>query len=679
MNITEINVPKNVRYISQWKGFMLENFPHIIDKQIPGCGFTEYCITNPLDLILVCPRKILLQNKENQHPGEVFYAKSELIEELKIDKNLMRTPKSKSYVFGLAKIKQEDKAAKVAIEQAEKERAILKTELESYWFLCQGKKKPAKILVTYDSFRKVKEILQELGIFNEFYTVVDEFQSIFVDSRFKADTELEFINTLEGIQRVCYVSATPMIESYLDRLDQFKDLPYYKFNWVAEDPGRVSKPGLTIRALSSVNQVAEKVIDTYKAGNFETSVRINKDGSKEIVESKEAVFYVNSVSNILGIIKKCDLKPEQVNILCANNTDNINKIKQRLGAKYTIGEIPLKGQPHKMFTFCTRTVYLGADFYSDNARSFIISDANKETLAVDITLDLPQILGRQRLESNPWKNKATIFVKTARDAYSREEFDSFVEDKMRKTKDLLLGYESCPDEAKHSIAEKYLKDIDNSNYMDDYVAVNKHKGKDLLPEINKLVLLAEERAFDIQQVDYADRFTVFNRLNEITLGEGIEDMNKEVSFILSKIDKEKTLRKKLQLICTMDISSSIIHSILDSMPENIKTSYLILGPERCRALGYDLTKLKIELDSMKLENSSEQLNSIYSTFEIGKMYPLPYIKSQLKQIYEKVGNKKTAKATDLNKWFEIRQTSIREKQSDGTDKKIIVFEILKKL
>ena len=82
---------------------------------------------------------------------------------------------------------------------------------------------------------------------------------------------------------------------------------------------------------------------------------------------------------------------------------------------------------------------------------------------------------------------------------------------------------------------------------------------------------------------------------------------------------------------------------------------------------------------MKLENSSEQLNSIYSTFEIGKMYPLPYIKSQLKQIYEKVGNKKTAKATDLNKWFEIRQTSIREKQSDGTDKKIIVFEILKKL
>ena len=287
MNITEINVPKNVRYISQWKGFKLENFPHIIDKQIPGCGFTEYCITNPLDLILVCPRKILLQNKENQHPGEVFYAKSELLEELSIDKNLLKIPKIKN--LGIAGFKPKsviEEEKRIAREKADRERAFLKSEIESYWFLCQGKKKPAKILVTYDSFRKVKEILQDLGIFENFYTVIDEFQSIFVDSRFKADTEMEFIDAIKDIQRVCYVSATPMIESYLDRLDQFKDLPYFKFNWVAEDPGRVSKPGLTIRALSSVNQVAEKVIDTYKAGNFETSVRINKDGSKEIVESR---------------------------------------------------------------------------------------------------------------------------------------------------------------------------------------------------------------------------------------------------------------------------------------------------------------------------------------------------------------------------------------------------------
>ena len=64
-----------------------------------------------------------------------------------------------------------------------------------------------------------------------------------------------------------------------------------------------------------------------------------------------------------------------------------------------------------MFTFCTRTVYLGADFYSDNARSFILSDANIDCLAVDISLDLPQILGRQRSLTNPWKDSAEFYFK----------------------------------------------------------------------------------------------------------------------------------------------------------------------------------------------------------------------------------------------------------------------------
>lgn len=64
-----------------------------------------------------------------------------------------------------------------------------------------------------------------------------------------------------------------------------------------------------------------------------------------------------------------------------------------------------------MFTLCTRTVYLGADFYSTCARSFIFSDANIDCLSVDISLDLPQILGRQRLDCNPWKNCAELYYK----------------------------------------------------------------------------------------------------------------------------------------------------------------------------------------------------------------------------------------------------------------------------
>ena len=40
-----------------------------------------------------------------------------------------------------------------------------------------------------------------------------------------------------------------------------------------------------------------------------------------------------------------------------------------------------------------------------------LSDANIESLAVDISLDLPQIMGRQRLDENPWKNHAEFYFK----------------------------------------------------------------------------------------------------------------------------------------------------------------------------------------------------------------------------------------------------------------------------
>ena len=143
MVITEIIVPKGVRYINQWDEFGLKEFPHIIDKQIPGCGFTEYCITNSMDIILVCPRKMLLENKESQHKGEVFYARSEIFQELSVDKNLVGrnliTTKSASNQL----LEKDENARRTLAERAARERDFLKRELESYWFVKQAEKKPA--------------------------------------------------------------------------------------------------------------------------------------------------------------------------------------------------------------------------------------------------------------------------------------------------------------------------------------------------------------------------------------------------------------------------------------------------------------------------------------------------------------------------------------------------------
>ena len=56
----EIVVPEGIRFISDWKDYSLHRFPfqHILDKKIPGCGYTEYCIRSFMPIILCSPRKI---------------------------------------------------------------------------------------------------------------------------------------------------------------------------------------------------------------------------------------------------------------------------------------------------------------------------------------------------------------------------------------------------------------------------------------------------------------------------------------------------------------------------------------------------------------------------------------------------------------------------------------------
>ena len=67
-------VPSNIRYMNEWEDFYnnFPRFPHILDKQVPGCGFTEWCLTNPDNVILCSPRNMLILNKTEQHLGEVY-------------------------------------------------------------------------------------------------------------------------------------------------------------------------------------------------------------------------------------------------------------------------------------------------------------------------------------------------------------------------------------------------------------------------------------------------------------------------------------------------------------------------------------------------------------------------------------------------------------------------------
>ena len=673
MNREKIIVPRGIRYIGEWKDFCFSNFPVkcIINKQLPGCGFTEYCLRGPENVILCSPRKMLLKNKKDQHKDSVYLVVNEMEIEAEVDKDISKPIKNP---------KEDEPEKKDNSEIYER----LYREIDTYTYQRYLNNQPAKILVTYDSYRIVKDIFEKIRIFDRFVTVVDEFQSILHDARFKSNTELSFLTYLAQSPTAYFVSATPMMDEYLEMLDEFKDLPYYELDWYSSDSSRIIKPSLKILTMKSVGTKAEEVIQKYLNNDFE-EITVMKNGVPTRIVSDEAVFYVNSVNHIISMIKKNNLTPEQCNILCSNTEDNAKRIKRKLGKSFTIGEVPLKGVKPKMFTFCTRTVYLGADFYSLCARSFIFSDSNSDCLAVDIAEDLPQILGRQRLFDNPWKNSATFYYRTTADyrEMKKEDFQNIIDSKNKSTESLLSAYNTVLDKDKYDLAKTYQYVAKSANYRDNYIAVNKvinsQTGDVILkPVINQLVLVNEIRAFQIQQVDYKDRFSVFSSVHSKLTPDDI--VNRDVTRFFCIYDTLTTMHDKLKMLCEYNFISDIelnivLGQIADS--DEVKSYYLALGPKKLKALTYSKTYIKKELGIVTF--SKELLiNTITLNFNPGEKYSLSDLKVKLGNLYNSINYDATPKASDIENYFDVKSVVMYEKKEDGTRKQIRGYELLKR-
>ncbi len=665
-----IVVPKGIKFLSNWSGFSLPDHPCIINKQITGCGFTEFCLRSNLNVILCSPRKILLENKEEQHAGNVYYVKNSMEKQLNFEKDMNKS-------------KDESSSSEVSVVDPAAEVRKIKNGIKSYINSCIFDGKPCKILVTYDSFRLVKDAISDLELqgvsMSNFNIVVDEWQAIFVDSTFKSTTEIDFVYQLQGLKKVCFVSATPMIDKYLEMMDEFKDLPYYELDWKTADPLRVTKPFLEVHPSGrSIIAIAADIVDQYRKGESEVFAYRDEFGNINEVKSREAVFFVNSVKNICDIIRKANLTLDECNVLCSRESDNNKRVRMAFGIKgkniNVLGKVPTRGEPHKMFTLCTRTVYLGADFYSTNAKSYIFSDANIDCLTVDITLDLPQILGRQRLDCNPWKSRAELYYKTL--ASTREEaledMKKRMDEKDKLTKDLLQSYEESS--TKYALAKTYLYVAKTSNYRENYVAVNVHAGNTLVPAYNTLVKISELRNYEVQQVDYKDRFSVATALDR----EGNDVEVSEIDSIIQDIEDQQGFPAKMEYIYNLNIPEEVMDIVLGRLPIEYGNFYRSVSPEEARRLSYRKGELGKRYDrsyNNQQIDSDELKDRIYKEFCIGSKYPSSDIKERLGKIYMDLKYSKTPKANDLDEYFELRDCQVANKETGKRDR---AYEIIKK-
>lgn len=630
MNKITLNVPAGIKYLSEWKelwNLLPMNQHYILNKRICGCGATEAYIGSDKKVILASPRKQLIYNKYSQHLSDNLHL-------YRYQGNREKYFESKSY--------------------SEKDVFAFNDELSKY--IKSGGK---KILTTYDSLRKIKEVLVADGEdLDEWIVVVDEFQAMFYDCQFKPTTEYEFGQILGAFSTVVYLSATPFLESYLDMTRQFKDMTFYELLW-PESMMQIPKVEV-IKSKKSVFKLCSELTGKYREGKGNSTV---VDG-KEFV-AKEAVFYINDVSVIKNIIKKNGLKADEVNIICSSKSENIkklNELSRETGEKFMIGDIPGKGEPHKMFTFCTSTVYIGADFYSTNAYSYIFANPLVKSMTVDVSVDLQQIIGRQRLDTNPFRNTATLYFNTRKSKVTEEELENSIKEKKDKTKKQIDNFNAVPN--KDEQLQMMENTIRQQGHKEHYCCIIKDADNNVRIVENEILEISERRAWEVTNRIYNNDFSMCRALRVgavVTKSSGSDDP--EVQRIFKEWNLDNQFPRKARLYC----------DLYDNFPELLEDCTFIegkykkyhdaLGKEGFEALCWreDYIRQAIEPTPFDKLPKDQIAVKLIDALKTDKTYTKSEVKDLLQGIYKELNIAGKPSASDISEYLTCEDRTVRMK------------------
>lgn len=625
-----LNVPDGIKYLSEWKelwNLLPMNQHYILNKRICGCGATEAYIGSDRKVILASPRKQLLYNKYSQHLSDNLHL-------YRYQGNREKYFESKSY--------------------SEKDIFAFNDELGKY--IKSGGK---KILTTYDSLRKIKEVLvADEENLDKWTVVVDEFQAMFYDCQFKPTTEYEFGQILGAFNTVVYLSATPFLESYLDMTRQFKDMTFYELLW-PESMMQIPKVEV-IKSKKSVFKLCSELIGKYREGKGNSTV---VDG-KEFV-AKEAVFYINDVSVIKNIIKKNGLKVDEVNIICSSKSENIkklNELSREVGEKFMIGDIPGKGEPHKMFTFCTSTVYIGADFYSTNAYSYIFANPLVKSMTVDVSVDLQQIIGRQRLDTNPFRNTATLYFNTRKSKVTEEELENSIKEKKDKTKKQIDNFNAVPN--KDEQLQMMENTIRQQGHKEHYCCIIKDADNNVRIVENEILEISERRAWEVTNRIYNNDFSMYRALRVgavVTKSSGSDDP--EVQRIFKEWNLDNQFPRKARLYC----------DLYDNFPELLEDCTFIegkykkyhdaLGKEGFEALCWreDYIRQAIEPTPFDKLPKDQIAVKLIDALKTDKTYTKSEVKDLLQGIYKELNIAGKPSASDISEYLTCEDRTVRMK------------------
>jgi hypothetical protein len=421
--------------------------------------------------------------------------------------------------------------------------------------------------------------------------------------------------------------------------------------------------------------ICREIIQGYRQNGYFAQKIVNGC----LVNSTEVVIFLNEVRSIVSIIEENKLQPDEVNVLCSPSNKYVKDLK-RLGVH--IGELTTDpyNPINRTFTFVTRASFEGVDFYGTNAFTYIFCDGVLDWNKNDLIIDVPQILGRQRLDQ-PFRKDAILYYR----AKSKTDSEAII-DKIKKKEEATLAwidkFNASDQQTKMMLKDGIMKRSEKTRYADDYVEfVDDMNGGFVLKE-NYLVKSTELRDWQLSNHVYNNPMNIIKAVVgqtgiNVTSNHGYTTMTGVAAWDNFNHDffKATTFPDRMRIYADMREQHPEHKDDLYLSPfidYRYHQAYDLLGGDKLRALRYREKDIAEAVSSVMLhQRVCEECQKIFLP---GCRYKRSEVKVALQRIYNSSGINEIAKANDLPKFMPNAQ--LRQLTTQGTGKRELYYEIM---
>ncbi|MFP1031867.1 DEAD/DEAH box helicase family protein [Acinetobacter baumannii] len=579
---------------------LIKDFPDncYVNKKITGCGGTTLVLRNAVNYVVLVPYINLLKSKvaDNQDIVDLIG------------------------VYG-------------------------ETDSEEITAYLESGAEPKKIVCTYDSLPK---LLRTKG-FNPkaFKLLVDEAHTLVNLGSFKAATCEFVLQNYTKFASYVFLTATPTKREYFP--EALINVPLCTIQW--DDVRNVKFNLQNIEQGIGLNNALFGLCYDYLLGKIEGNAHI---------------FY-NSVSEIASVLGKLKdvvdketgknlFDPKDIRVVCSKSGTNQKTFNSKLGTKWaSIADIT---DPVRKINLYTSTAFEGADVLDEEGQTYIIINGVRDATKVDFHVLVPQIVGRIR--NTKYNEHINLLVANLPEAASctKDEWMSTVTKRIQNSRDVL-----------HDIRESKMSEASKAQLIkaaeEDKYTFKNEQGELYVSDV---ALKAELQAYEALEATYVVRVVEGAEISDegysASFRSLLTDESKHVPFAhkpkgISKFltGHSQCFYETMKEYCeARDEQNEKLYKLVDAKDDYFKTAYDTLKHETIRKLEYRKPAIEraMKIHDTKNENATEIPTLL--NLKKDQVYLRADIKAKIQAIYDKLAIPDKAKATDITKWYEVKDT-----------------------